>query len=251
LINRLRQRVTPVRNKRALVIPSDQILAFGLELMAEAEGPVGGSEFARASRYRDGLMIALLAARPLRRRNFAAIEIGRHLLREGDQYVLRFEGEETKTGAAIEDLVPARLTHYLERYLSCYRPFLAGRTELWVDRRRQLNVVGMALWVSTFCSAMSQGAVYEQIRKLTRARFGRALTPHLFRDSAATSIATEDPEHVYVAKSVLGHSSLQTSEKHYIHAQSLQASRRFQAFVLALRRGGRDQSDPADINPEA
>ena len=252
LINRLRRCVKPVRNKRALVVSSYLILSFGLELMAEAEGPGGGSMFARASRYRDGLMIALLAARPLmRRRNFASIEIGKHLVKEGPHYCLRFEGKETKTGAPIDDLVPADLTPYLERYLRHYRPFLAGRSGRWKNRRHYLRSPGMSLWVSTYCSAMSEGAIYEQIRNLTHTKFGHALTPHLFRDSAATSIATDDPEHVYTIPSVLGHSSLQTSEKHYIHAQSLVASRRFQEFVLTLRRQGRDQSISSDTNSEA
>jgi hypothetical protein len=58
---------------------------------------------------------------------------------------------------------------------------------------------------------MSVGTLYGRIMKLTRARFGHAVNPHLFRDAAATSIATEDPEHVYVTRSVLGHSTLRTS----------------------------------------
>ncbi len=181
-------------------------------------------------------MIALLAARPLRRNNFAAIEIGRHLVKEGGHYVLRFEEEETKTDAPIENPVPTGLTPFLEHYLSHHRPFLASRTELPKDRRGRFRPAGRSLWVSAFCSAMSEGAIYDHIRNLTRARFGRALSPHLFRDSAATSIAIEDPEHVYAIKDVLGHRSLQTSEKHYIHAHTLEASRRFQELVLSLRR---------------
>jgi hypothetical protein len=248
LINRLRRRVMPVRNKRILVVPSDLLLAFGLELMTGAEGPEDGSEFARASHYRNGLMIALLAARPLRRRNFASIEIGRHLVKEGDQYLLCFEGEETKTGVPIEDLVPAGLNRYLERYLSHHRPVLASRTHLRNGRHRQFRPAEMSLWISTNCSAMSEGAIYEQIRKLTRGKFGRALTPHLFRDSAATSIATEDPEHIYTVKSVLAHGSLQTSEKHYNHANSMISSRRYQSFLMALRRQSHD-ADSGDPPP--
>jgi hypothetical protein len=163
LINRLRRCVKPVRNKRALVVSSYLILSFGLELMAEAEGFGGGSMFARASRYRDGLMIALLAARPMmRRRNFASIEIGKHLVKEGPHYCLRFEGKETKTGAPIDDLVPADLTSYLERYLTYYRPFLAGRSGRWRNRRSYLRSPGMSLWISTYCSAMSEGAIYDR-----------------------------------------------------------------------------------------
>ena len=52
-------------------------------------------------------MITLLAARPFRRRNFACIEIGQHLIREGDTYWIRFDGPETKTGEPIDTPLPA------------------------------------------------------------------------------------------------------------------------------------------------
>src|SRR6516164_6674257 len=42
------------------------------------------------------------------------------------------------------------------------------------------------------------------ISQLTRARFGHVISPHLFRDAAAASVAIEDPEHVHVTKSILG-----------------------------------------------
>jgi DNA invertase Pin-like site-specific DNA recombinase len=64
------------------------------------------------------------------------------------------------------------------------------------------------------------------ISQLTRARFGHVISPHLFRDAAAASVAIEDPEHVHVTKSILGHTTLRTSERYYVHAQSLEASRR-------------------------
>jgi integrase/recombinase XerD len=60
--------------------------------------------------------------------------------------------------------------------------------------------------------------------------------PSSFRDSAATSIAIEDPEPVHVTPNILGHTTLQTSERHYVHAQSLEASRRYQQRILELRR---------------
>ena len=60
--------------------------------------------------------------------------------------------------------------------------------------------------------------------------------PHLFRDCAATSIATSDPEHVRIILSVLQHSTLRTSERHYNHARGIQATGKMQDHVLALRR---------------
>jgi len=234
IARRLRRTVESVRDKRARIVPIDELFAYGLELMTAADGPSGGTPLARAIRYRDGLMLATLAARPVRRANFASIEIGRHLVRQGDGYLLVFQAAETKTGPSYESWIPEVLIPYLVRYLSHYRRFLAGRPPR-SDPQRRFRPPGMALWISTFCSAMSEGAIYYRIRDLTKAKFGRSMSLHLFRDSAATSIATKDPAHVYITPTVLGHSSLATSEKHYNHARSLEASRSFQGQILELR----------------
>jgi integrase len=248
---RLRRRVRSVRNKRARVVHSLELWQFGLGLMDEADGSLGGAALQRATSYRTGLMIALLAARPLRRANFSSIEIGRHLVKERDRYSLRFDGSETKTGAPIDDLIPTALNPYLERYLSHYRRYLVGRTGGWKNRLPDLREPGMHLWVSNYASAMSEGAIYQQIGNLTRARFGHALNPHLFRDCAATSMAMDDPAHVHIVKAVLGHSSLRTSEKYYMHAQSHEAIQRHQLHVTSLRQQGRDDELRVEANSEA
>jgi site-specific recombinase XerD len=228
---RIRMTAVSSRNKRQRVKPSEYLVDFGLELMAKAEGADGGTPLMRAVTFRDGLMLALLAARPFRRKNFAAIEIGRHLVGVGDTYWLRFAASETKSRRPIDVPFPAGLQPCLERYLSHYRPLLARRTGRW-----NRECATAALWLSTHGSAMTEIAIYFRIMKLTEKKFGHIVNPHLFRDSAATSIAIEDPEHVRCTMAVLGHGSLTTSEKHYNQAGSLEASRRLQNHVLQLRR---------------
>ena len=63
------------RAKRPRVVHSGRLVALGEALMdiVPPEGPLADDHLLA---YRDGLMIALLATRPLRRRNFAAIAIG-------------------------------------------------------------------------------------------------------------------------------------------------------------------------------
>ncbi len=86
---------------------------------------------------------------------------------------------------------------------------------------------------------MTEIAIYFRIMKLTRAKFGHVVNPHLFRDSAATSIAIADPEHVLITRSILGHSTLRTSERYYNHAQAREALQRYQKRILQLRKQGR------------
>ena len=233
--HRLRMTPTSARDKRASIIHSSDLFAYGLELMAEADGPTGDNPLRRAITYRDGLMISLLAARPLRRKNFCSIEIGRQLTCENGTYRLSFDAAETKTHEAIEASIPSDLVPYLERYLTHHRPILAERTGRWNRIEGTSRQRTSALFVSKDGSKMTEIAIYFRIIRSTRSRFGRAINPHLFRDSAATSIAIEDPDRVHITRSILGHATLRTSERHYNHAQSLKASRRHQQMIQKLR----------------
>ena len=149
--------------------------------------------------YRDGLIVALLAARPLRLRNFVALELGRHLVRAGEGWRLVIPGAETKTGRPLELPFPAVLVPALERYLAVHRPVLAARPG------RGQGQAGAALWLSAEGGPLSEVTLGFLVKARTRAAFGRAVNPHLFRDAAATSVAIEDPARVRIAAQVLGH----------------------------------------------
>lgn len=227
VIVRLHRKVRPFRLKRHKLVATAELFAFGMETMAAAEAP-SVPEWRRALRYRDGLMIALLAARPLRRGNFTAVERDRHLSRRGAGYQLRFAASEMKKRRRLEFPVPVALVGCLERYIAVYRPVLCGRS--------QDETVTTRLWVSSTGTALQECSVYDRIVRLTKARFGHAINPHLFRDCAATSIAEDDPAHVQITKEILGHTTLRTSERHYNHARSQQAIADYQTHVIALRR---------------
>jgi integrase/recombinase XerD len=73
----------PAQGATGPVITSVQLLELGQQLMDEtmptSDGPM---RLIDAVQYRDGLMIALLAFVPLRRKNLAALEIDRHLVQD-------------------------------------------------------------------------------------------------------------------------------------------------------------------------
>ena len=229
LMARLRAAPRDTNAKRARLRFSGELLALGRRLMAEAEGGELTPK-QQATGYRDGLMIALLAARPLRRKNFTRIEVGRHLVREGASWQLRIAGEETKTGRPIAQPFPAVLVPSLERYLAVHRPVLAA---LPGHRHRP---AGAALWLSARGTPMAEITLYFRITQLTRAAFGQAIHPHLFRDAAATSLAILDPAQVRIAAQILGHASPATSERHYNLARSLDAGKAWHETLDQLRR---------------
>lgn len=236
--NELRRRARPVRNKRKLVVPADELFAFGLALMAEAEKDETLTPVARAVQFRDGLMIAMLAARPVRLKNFSALRIGHELVYRADVHWIILEAGHTKTHAPVELPYPTALTPWLHRYLSHYRRILL-EPHAKAKAPSQTRPPGMFLWVSEVRSMMGDRVIYQHLVDHTRSRFGHAVNPQLFRDCVATTIAIEDPVHVGITQNLLGHASPRTAERFYNHAHSLQASRSYQSIVLGLRRKAR------------
>ena len=175
------------------------------------------------------LMIALLAARPVRLANLASIEINRHLERHGEEYWLIFPAKEVKTRRHLEFPLPRDLIEPLRIYLSRHRPILMTRNGRWNTGPHD------GLWVSAHGSKLSAGRIEKLIGMRTHERFGHSINPHLFRDAAATSIAIEDPNHVGIVAAILGHSTFRTSERYYNQATSLEAARRFQAAIKSFR----------------
>jgi len=189
-------------------------------------------ELLRAIQYRDGLMIALLAVRPLRLRNLHGLEIGRTLCAVGgSEHRIVFGPTETKTREPIEVGWPMDLEPQLRRYLDRYRPRLLGRG------------TSPMLWIGRLGKPMAYLTVRLAIVGRTRDGLGVPISPHLFRDSAVTTIATEDPGHIGIASSLLGHSNTNTTDRHYRQANSISASRHYQAARAELRAELRPNAD--------
>jgi integrase/recombinase XerD len=215
--SKIRAAHRPARDKRNLKL-SDELLDLGLALIDRAAQT---RRLASAIPHRDGLMIALLALIPLRRRNLAGLRLHKNLFRIDDRWIISFDPSETKTHEAFELGWPDELHAPLKIYLDVHRPFLASVPGRWS------KPVGDFLWVSSDGSPMTEIAIYDRIRKHTKDAFGAAMNPHLFRDAAATTLAITDPEHVRVAAPLLGHRTFTTTERHYQQAKALEAHRTY------------------------
>lgn len=220
---RLAQRAQPIRNKRAKIIPSHELLAGGLRYIHRVERQKVPSEHIRASWARDGLIIAFLAMRPIRLHNLASMELGRHLLWAGDHFECVFEGEDVKNRLPLEFPVPAELTQSMWKYLKRHRVELLGDGQ------------SHRLWLSVRRKSMTEHAIYCRAVALTKELFGKAISPHLFRDCLATTLAEEAPAEADIAARILGHATLRITESHYNRAQSLSAQRRYHKLISELR----------------
>ena len=196
------------------VITSLQLLDLGMQLMGEPRPEPGTSiRLGDAVQYRDGLMIALLAFMPMRRKNVTSLATDRHLVRDGDTWFVIIDGNETKTGSAIEFEVPDLLRPYLDDYLSRIRPRLLGK----------LSCPNM--WVSAKGRALSYSAVGPIVSRHSEARLGLHIAPHDVRDAAATLWAIAAPAQIGVARDLCTHADLRPLDKHYNRARGLEASR--------------------------
>ena len=114
----------PITDKYSRLVPARDLYALGFELMDAA--PSRSTVLKEAGLYRDGLIIALLIARPVRLSNLASIEIDRHLKKQGDGYWLIFPAAEVKNRRPLEYRLPSALTERIDYYLSDYRPHFLG-----------------------------------------------------------------------------------------------------------------------------
>lgn len=219
-----KRQATPVRHKAARLTTPPTLLQLGGRLMAEAAA--AESPGAAARRYRDGLMIALLALLPLRRRNLMGLELQQQLTRQSSGWMIRIPGEQTKNHCPIEMALPAALAPALETYLAVHRPWLLAQRPTGSTH---------SLWLSNTGQPLSGRRAWKIITDHTRERLGVAVHPHLFRDCAASFLGAVDPEQVRLAAPLLGHSSFATTERHYIAAQSHDALRQHHTALQARR----------------
>ena len=223
ILQHLKRQTRDRKVKLDRIRPSKDLYQLGLRLMNGVEVDLSLRPCCAAAQYRDGLMIAVLAARPLRMSTLVSLELGQHLAKRGACYWLDIPGDIMKTSQPLEVPLPADLTSYVERYVTIFRPILLGKHE------------GDHVWISQFGAPLSREGAGERIRFRTREAFGKAITPQLFRDCAATSIAVQDPDHVHIAAILLGHKTLSTTQRYYNQARLLDASRHFHAQIRRLR----------------
>jgi integrase/recombinase XerD len=208
-------------------MPATTVLDLGTQLMQRAEDGSGLSERRRALLFRDGLMICVLSACPIRARNLAALSIGTNLQRRGAEWWVCFNPGETKNRRPFEAPLPASYTEAIERYLNHYRPQLV--------RRSPTLLAGKAFWISDGGEPLTAKEVGGRISAITKRELGRELNPHLFRKMIPTELAIRDPAHVGIAQPLLGHADYRVTQQYYNLGRALDAAGRHHAVLQSIR----------------
>lgn len=212
----------PTRDKASKVINSKTLLREATRFLNQIDEAEAINDLVRATLYRDALVVALLAACPIRLANLTSMTIDRHLVRLDDGYGCRFGEEETKERRRLSFPLPNRLVPFMKHYLTELRPRLLRNNQ------------SERLWIGIRAKPIAGQTIYCAVGKMTERLFGQPLSPHLFRDCAATTIAIEAPESVRLTASILGHRTPRMSEKHYNQAQMIESSRTLQHTLVAL-----------------
>lgn len=173
--------------------------------------------------YRDALMLAMLVARPIRLKNFTNVLIGQHLVRQGTIWLLVIPAEETKNKQPLEYDLPSSLDPYLAVYLERVRPsFGAAASE-------------QTLWLTFEGTPLDDHSIHGRFMLVTKRLLAVAMNPHLLRDCAATSLSTVSPAVARSAAAILGHRSFSTTERYYVRANQLEASRTVNTILSAMK----------------
>jgi len=210
------------RSKLDRLVMADKLVEAGLTLITEAKNQTR-AKFVRARGIRNGLMIALLALCPSRRKNFAALEIGKTFRQTKRRWWITLSGRSTKMGSPEERPLPEWMNPYIDLYLNEARPVLLKSSGPPTD----------ALWISSNTGGrMNAGDAGVLITQTTEQTIGIRISPHLFRTADATTAAEARGDMPHLASALLGHKHPRVTEEHYNRASSLAAGNRFADLVL-------------------
>jgi len=212
LVNRVNTWAVPSRDPQARLVPIEQVYQCCLRELERLSQTALKRRLDRVA-YRDTLITALLSAAPVRLRNLAMITTDRHLGRSGDHFVLRFASGETKNRQPLALDLPASLNPFIDTYLERVRTtFLKDGSNAH-------------LWLGFEGTLLTAHSIYGRILMVTERLLGQAINPHAFRACAATSLSLRSPAEARLAAPLLGHRYFATTERHYLRAQQLDASR--------------------------
>lgn len=227
-LNKVSKRLQTKAKRRSLppphAISAKEVLSHSLNWIDRHEGNNRYSHKTQAIRFRQGLMIAFLVMRPVRRRTLLATSLVGHVQTHTDGFNLFYQSADTKNKKAYDFPLPKVLVPHMQRYLEVHRPVLL--------QGKQSD----ALWINQYGNPIKPDGFSRELPKVTKRVLGLELRPHAFRHIVATSIAETDPEHANIIRDLLGHATLDMAEQHYNRATGISASNAYQDVIEGFRK---------------
>lgn len=223
ICNALNRNSPPSVDKQSRLRSMQEIFCAAMKQLEElSKIPLTGRNLICA--FRDTLMIALMAGRPLRRHNLAGLRIGVHMTKRRGVWHIDVPHYEVKNRRyPLEFDLPNELAPYLDHYLDKVRPLMFQTT------------IHDHLWIGWGGKPLTAHAIYYCLSRRTQEILGTKINPHLFRDCAASSLALESLEFARAAAPLLGHLSFKTTQRHYVQARQVDASRKLNDALTKIK----------------
>jgi integrase len=178
--------------------------------------------------------IALQLVAPLRAKNLAGLELGRHVIhsRSGRGAVVHLviPAGEVKNKKPLEFRLGSDVVRVLELYLKRFRPLLVtdGSSYLFPARQGKHK---------------TPAQLADQIQRAIKRRIGLTVNVHLFRHFCAKLFLKAHPGEYETVRLLLGHSSLATTVRAYTGMERDDAVRRYDELLDGHRRPQGDEPD--------
>jgi integrase len=209
------------RSKFDRMVLAEVLVDAALTFVHDAESSPDLTNLTQARRVRNGLMVALLGMCPIRLKNYAALEIGRSFVEIKGRWWIVLAASETKEKRPDERPIDELLTPIITRYLGQYRPVLA-----------RVGHPPSALWLSSNDGApLNYDAVERVIKATTLSTIGVDVSPHLFRTSGASTVATHYGKNPHLGSALLHHTHPSATNSHYNRATCLSAAESLRQIV--------------------
>jgi integrase/recombinase XerD len=211
------------RSKFERFVFTDVLVEAGLTLASEAQRSAKDA-LSHARGVRNGLMIALLAAYPIRLKNFAGLSVGQTFKWDQGSWWITLPRKTTKTRRPDDRRVDRLFYRAIDLYLEQSRPTLIGKAPdegaLWISSRtgRGLTKKNLGILIS----------------KITLGAVGIDVSPHLFRTAGASTSAHYAGELRHLGTALLGHTDPRITEDHYRRVSSINASKTYAAIIQSV-----------------
>ncbi len=215
------------KSKWDRVVLTEIIIEAGLTLIVEAETAGKLTKLTRARMVRNGLMQALLAAYPMRRKNFASLEIGRSVVKQNGAWWILLTAAETKEKRADERPIDDYVGEGIDKYLKNYRPIL-GRGKSTTN----------ALWLAETGEAIKESYIGDLITETALLSLGVPISPHMFRTAAVTTAAIHAGDMPHLGSAVLHHTHGPVALENYNRASCVSAGRALRDVIERFRDNG-------------
>lgn len=188
--------------------------------------PTGSRD--EALRIMSAVVVEILIMAPMRLRNVAEIEIGKHLIesRRGGAVATHIvlPSAATKTNVAYEMPLPKDSQALIQIYITTFRSrvFAGPCSHLFPGRNGG-------------CRSLTQFSSH--ISKFILKETGIVMNPHLFRHLAGKLYLDANPNDIETVRRLLSHSSTTTTLRSYVTLTATHAIQRYDNLVSRLRSG--------------